>query len=164
MKGMSKDRVAEFWNRVDKTDGCWEWLGARSRYGGYGSFRVNGRGHGAHRVAWELTHGKIRNGLCVCHKCDIPWCVRPEHLFLGTRSDNMQDHAVKGRFFVQSPLGRQVTVRYTDEQFQLIYQAAKAEGVTIPQFFLRAGIERANANPNTYTARLLADSRQEATQ
>jgi hypothetical protein len=91
-----------FWNRVQKSDGCWLWTGHRFRKlgnrGGYGQVRnLSGRATVAHRVSWVLTHGEIPSGLMVCHRCDNPPCVRPDHLFLGTNSDNMRDMAAKGR-------------------------------------------------------------------
>jgi hypothetical protein len=51
----------------------------------------------AHRIAFELFVGRIPKGMCVCHRCDHPWCVRPDHLFLGTPADNMLDRNQKGR-------------------------------------------------------------------
>lgn len=82
----------KFWPQVEKGDGCWLWIGART-YNGYGYCA----GRGAHRLSWELHHGPIQKGLLVCHKCDNPPCVRPDHLFLGTPRDNTQDSLVKGR-------------------------------------------------------------------
>src|ERR1019366_3384667 len=88
-----------FWLNVAKSkDGCWLWT-ASVDSGGYGVFDTGRR---SHRYSWELHHGPIppSDGLivtCVCHHCDNPRCVRPDHLFLGTQGDNMRDMAEKGR-------------------------------------------------------------------
>lgn len=58
---------------------------------------VDGLEEGAHRISWKLHGGTIPNGMLVCHRCDVPACVRPDHLFVGTQSDNLRDAFRKGR-------------------------------------------------------------------
>ncbi len=85
-----------FWSHVEKGDSCWTWTGARCS-SGYGQLRVEGRLVSSHRMAWMLSVGTIPGGLCVLHHCDNRSCVRPDHLFLGTRDDNTKDMDAKGR-------------------------------------------------------------------
>jgi hypothetical protein len=87
-----------FWSHVEKTDGCWLWRGARDDKG-YGKFGLHGRQERAHLIAYELAVRLVPRGLGlhICHKCDNPPCVRPDHLFLGTPKDNMQDKEAKNR-------------------------------------------------------------------
>lgn len=95
---------ARFWPkvRIGRAGECWPWM-ASVGSNGYGQFtwaRRFGRQRpvGAHRIAWELTHGLIEdNAALVCHRCDTPLCVNPSHLFIGTQLDNMQDASAKGR-------------------------------------------------------------------
>lgn len=91
-------RISLFWSSVDKKsdNDCWNWTRGRSSQLGYGSFKLGNEQY-THRLAWELTNGKIPEGLCVCHHCDNPLCCNPNHLFLGTVKDNMQDRDMKGR-------------------------------------------------------------------
>lgn len=85
-----------FWAKVKKTETCWLW-NASFRPTGYGQFLLDGKVIAPHRVAWLLTFGPIPKHLQVCHSCDVRACCRPEHLFLGTRQQNMQDAVTKGR-------------------------------------------------------------------
>lgn len=90
---------ARFWIKVDRSGDCWEWMAARNPYrGDYGIFSPSkGKTVTAHRMAWELAHGPIPDGMQVCHTCDNPPCVRLDHLFLGTNRANVTDKIAKGR-------------------------------------------------------------------
>lgn len=87
-----------FWSKVAIAgpDDCWLWQACMSD-NGYGFFRLDNKQWRAHRVAWQLTYGDIPEELRVLHKCDVPLCVNPNHLFLGTDTDNMHDRDAKGR-------------------------------------------------------------------
>jgi len=92
----TKQSIPErFWTKVQKTRTCWLWTAAQST-NGYGRFGVGTQTLAAHRVAWFLTSGTMPS-LCVCHRCDVRLCVRPDHLFLGTYADNLRDMRLKGR-------------------------------------------------------------------
>jgi len=106
-KGDCIPAIDRFLAKVEKTDGCWNWIGGK--FGTdkgvqhrYGCFMISkSRGNIlAHRAAWELFVGEIPEGKIVCHKCDHPICVNPEHLFIGTQRDNCRDMAKKKRNFV----------------------------------------------------------------
>jgi hypothetical protein len=86
-----------FWDKVSKTEECWLWTGGRTAPGKYGLFTENKHRVTAHSFSWRLHHGPIPEGLEVCHTCDNPPCVNPNHLFLGTRLQNMQDCVSKDR-------------------------------------------------------------------
>lgn len=98
MSGKHGTLEQRFWPKVDKRDGCWGWNASRHKQG-YGFIGAGGGGKvvKAHRASWIIHFGEIPQGKCVLHKCDNPECTNPEHLFLGTQTDNIRDMMKKGR-------------------------------------------------------------------
>lgn len=101
MRRMDSRRLTtseRFWSRVspEPNTGCWYWTGCANR-NGYGEVRAGGVRVLAHRFAWEDTNGPLRKGDRVLHRCDVPGCVNPGHLFTGSQADNARDMAMKGR-------------------------------------------------------------------
>lgn len=101
MADLTEEQILAFWMLVSKSDGdgCWTWQGAKGTKMRYGVMSLGARGsvEYTHRISWMIANGPIPEGLCVLHSCDNPPCVRPDHLFLGTRTDNMTDKVRKGR-------------------------------------------------------------------
>lgn len=96
MPPQSATAIPRFWARVNKTETCWLWTGCENG-SGYGAVRWEGKTDRAHRVAWNIEKGPTPPGACVLHRCDVRLCVRPDHLFLGSRADNAHDRTAKGR-------------------------------------------------------------------
>ena len=103
---MKKNTAEEFWRQVDRSGECWLWQG-RCQHKGYGLFTWQGRTQGAHRISMQLA-GLDPNAVMVCHHCDEPRCVNPQHLFLGTAKTNNDDKISKGRhcYGEQHPLSK----------------------------------------------------------
>lgn len=142
-------RAERFWRHVDTDSdprGCWLWRGHCNEFG-YGLFSADGIAGSkilrAHRVAWELLRGAIPVGLELCHHCDNPPCVNPDHLFIGTRSDNMRDMVAKGRH--RSNLPHQwgeahSQARLSDEDVIEMRRRYSFGGVTQRQLALAYGV------------------------
>lgn len=97
----SQNIITRFHERYRKAEsGCWEWAHGKDS-DGYGAIRETkahgGKQYSAHRLSWLLHRGAIPTGMCVCHACDNPGCVNPEHLWIGTHGDNSRDRVCKGR-------------------------------------------------------------------
>lgn len=104
-KGLVTEKILQNYVPVTET-GCWLWLGAWNR-GKYGLVNRNSRFMGlAHRIIYAANKGEIPKGMSICHRCDTPACVNPDHLFVGTHRENMNDMISKGR---NRPGGRSPT-------------------------------------------------------
>lgn len=113
---------------INPTLGCWDWIGARGR-DGYGILRVQkNKTQRAHRISFEVHIGPIPDGMCICHKCDNPLCINPEHLFLGTNAENTHDRTAKGRSARQYGASNG-SVKIADDAVAAIRAAEKRWGV-----------------------------------
>ncbi len=92
--------MCRFMSHVTKTESCWNWNSSKDG-GGYGQTNIGSEKIKAHRLSYELFKGQITDNLLVCHSCDNPSCVNPDHLWLGTNNDNMKDMHNKGRIFTK---------------------------------------------------------------
>ena len=123
--------------------GCWLWTGAVDPKG-YGRFlnTATRRSVLAHRTSWELLRGPIPDGMFVCHKCDTPGCCNPDHLFLGTPSDNNADMTRKGRRNQPMPVTqrgeRHYAARLSEDDVRAIRSSSGNQRVVAARF----GIER----------------------
>jgi hypothetical protein len=102
-QGLSADFPQRFWTKVWKTETCWIWVGAGNGHS-YGGLRAGACGTGirtpiirAHIASWILHFGPVPEGKHICHRCDQPRCIRPDHLWPGTHDENMRDKALKER-------------------------------------------------------------------
>lgn len=128
------ERFAECVLMPDKPGDCWLWTGGlKSGRGGklrYGLIAAGGHAGGsmtAHRVSWELHRGPIPPGMKVLHKCDVPSCVNPEHLFLGTQRDNVYDCMAKGRRNVKRGSAKRGLAKLHEGQIPVIRLMLKGD-------------------------------------
>lgn len=146
--------IDRFWSKVEISedkDACWIWKAGLSNKG-YGSFNFQKKMTSAHRVAYQLTHGEIPEGLCVLHNCpggDNPACCNPNHLFLGTQLDNIRDMVQKGRQakgeYLSSKLRKGESHsqhKATSEQVRFIRQRFAEGGISKSELAIQVGLGR----------------------
>lgn len=150
MRGPAPIPLAERFNAsyIANGNGCWIWKLAKVAEG-YGAITIRGKLKRAHRLSWELHRGEIPDGMFVCHSCDIPACVNPDHLFLGTPKDNSQDAVRKGRFSIPRKSFKQrgelhPLARITESDVRTI-RSKHASGITCAELARRYKMTHANA-------------------
>lgn len=143
--------LERFWASVQKTDTCWLWIKTKD-YRGYGDVGryISEKGHHdfgtrlAHRISYQLANGPIPDGMCVCHSCDVPACVNPAHLFLGTQRENMADMRNKGRGCNPPHLiGERHHQAKVTEEIVLMLRREHSEGATIRQLHRKYNLTEA---------------------
>lgn len=137
-----KSPLIRFWPKVEKTNGCWHWIGAKNK-DGYGQFYVSQQyQEGAHRFMYEKSFGSIPKGMCVLHRCDNPACVNPDHLFLGTHRDNTQDMINKGRKQTNPPRGSKHHNSILTEDDVINIRSLKILGYTCKELSRKLGLKQ----------------------
>lgn len=127
------------WTKLNEETGCLEWQGGTTIWG-YGCITINRKSHMAHRVSYELAYGPIPIGLYVCHFCDNPPCILPEHLVLGTQRANIHDMWRKKRG--NPPRGeRCARAKLTWEQVNEMRRRYVTGGITQAQLATEYGIK-----------------------
>lgn len=148
---VSNDARRRFWANVAKDQGCWVWKGGVLREGSYGRMMVDGERFLAHRLSFAIEHGwlPVRNGqgkeLIICHHCDNKPCVRPDHLYIGTHSQNSND-AIERKLMIPvngHPFGEMhPNAKLTGQQAEEIRRIYAAGGFTQRELGLRFGISQ----------------------
>lgn len=136
-----------FWAKVclHTVEGCWVWLGAKSR-SGYGRFNVAGKNRFASRVSWLLHYGADPGGMHVCHHCDNPPCVNPKHLFLGDDADNSIDKCAKGRQHRPGVVGEDSYNHKLSGETVLQIRELIEDGISQKEVAKRFGISQTNVS------------------
>lgn len=129
--------LERFWDKVEKTDNCWNWVGKLTFYG-YPRLSVKDKFNTAHRYSYATFNGPIVNDLWVLHKCNNRKCVNPEHLYLGTHLNNMQDRKVAG-MYRRGVNGR---TKVSEEQAQLLREVYKKFLVSYETLAKVAGVHK----------------------
>ncbi|WP_140876329.1 HNH endonuclease [Myxococcus xanthus] len=145
--------VERFWNKVQKTDGCWLWTAALLRVpgpgnGGYGAFFCQGKSVRAHRFSYELHHRvKLSVSEFVLHSCHNRKCVRPDHLHLGDHAQNMREMALSGRAARGTVRGsRTGSAKLNEQQVRELRSEWETGGFIQEQLAQRYGIDRTSVS------------------
>lgn len=138
--------MERFWKKVQKTATCWNWTAAQRN--GYGVIKINKKLISTHRLSYEIHKGSIPDGLLICHSCDNRLCVNPEHLFLGSYSDNTIDAVNKGIIIISKGVdflpGHKVKKAFlqSKEDIDFIKESIKSRGLkTLKQLSIELNVK-----------------------
>lgn len=112
---LREEDLRNFWKRVEKKgpSECWLWSGCQGGHKSpYGIFSIRNVRHRAHRISYIIHNGSLSENLIVCHRCDTPACVNPDHLFSGTQLDNINDCISKGRYRPNTSKNKKTHCKY----------------------------------------------------
>lgn len=129
LRGSRRPIAERLWEKVVKipgNDSCWEWQGYRDA-NGYGTISVDNRPTLVHRISYELHYGTIPPDMAVCHRCDNPSCVRPDHFFLGSNLENIADKMAKRRQARGENAGH---AKLTNEQARAAIDRVRIQGMS----------------------------------
>jgi hypothetical protein len=143
---MNQSDIDRFWSKVQKTDSCWLWIGGQRKNSrgnsNYGTFCLNGKDRYAHRISYLIAHNELSDDLDVLHRCDNTLCVNPDHLWVGTHTDNMQDMFAKGRR--KNAKGEQNGLaKLKANDVKEIRQRYSAGGISLKALALEFGVDTA---------------------
>lgn len=173
-----EEAKARLWRFItpEPNSGCWLWLGGTSGFG-YGRMYFEGRMQPAHRVAYELYVGPMAPDMHACHKCDVACCVNPDHIFPGTRTDNMRDCSRKGRtamqryperssFHVLNPsspkrAGNHPRAKLTDAQANEIFHSTESIAALSAKYGVRYGLIWSIRRGHNYKAAISSGKQKE---
>lgn len=133
---VSDSTMLQFWTKVYPVGDCWEWAGNKNDCG-YGRFKVRGKPISAHRFAFTCAHGAIPPGLECCHTCNSRSCVKPEHMYAGTRSQNMHDSVRAGTHNLTKLSPRDVARirRLRPRGDARVQEVAQAHGISVSHVY-----------------------------
>lgn len=122
-----------FLKKINFGDNCWLWTATKNK-DGYGKYKVNGKMVYAHRFSYFLFNGVLPRDLLVCHKCDTPACVNPDHLFIGTRKDNSEDMVAKDRQSRATRIGPSSENHFYKRHPELVLRGEQSSRSKLTQF------------------------------
>lgn len=143
---MNESLPKRFMDKTLKTESCWLWKASITNKG-YGRYKVDGKVISAHRFSWWFTNGDIPEGMYILHKCDVRKCVNPDHLFLGTHQDNMEDMIEKDRHRPGEKSARAKLNQKEVNEIRNLYVRGKCN--TTSEFSMRGLAKKFKVDPGT---------------